>query len=67
MAYKIPTNIILHKSKEVIFYISNEYKNSININLWKKELNLVGYKGMIINSKCIFNRLKDDVYLGDNK
>ena len=67
MAYKIPTNIILHKSKEVIFYISNEYKNSININLWKKELNLVGYKGLIINSKCIFNRLKDDVYLGDNK
>ena len=67
MAYKIPTNIILHKSKEVIFYISNEYKNSININLWKKELNLVGYKGMIINSKCIFNRLKDDVYLGENK
>tara|TARA_Y100001978_G_scaffold183733_1_gene181523 strand:+ start:110 stop:310 length:201 start_codon:yes stop_codon:yes gene_type:complete len=66
MVYKTPPNIILHKSKEVIFYISNEMSNSINIDLWKKDLNLFGYKGMIIRSKCIFNRLKNDNSLGKN-
>ena len=63
MEYKIPPNIILHKSKEVIFYIPNKQKISINIELWKKDLNLVGYKGLVINSKCIFNRIKSDDYL----
>ena len=59
-----PPNIILHKSKEVIFYISNNYKSNINIDLWKKELNLLDYKGLVIHSKCIFNRLKNDNSLG---
>tara|TARA_B100001115_G_scaffold173723_1_gene158098 strand:- start:509 stop:709 length:201 start_codon:yes stop_codon:yes gene_type:complete len=63
MRYKIPQNIILHKSREVIFYISNDNKNHINIDLWTKELNLIGYKGLVINSKCIFNRLKNDASL----
>ena len=67
MGYKTPPNIILHKSKEVIFYISNDYKSIINIDIWIKELNLIGYKGMIINSKCIFNRLKDDVSFNQNQ
>ena len=67
MEYKTPPSIILHNSKEVIFYISNNNKDSINIDLWIKELDLLGYKGLVINSKCIFNRLKDDVYLGENK
>tara|TARA_Y100000589_G_scaffold205362_1_gene193731 strand:+ start:311 stop:526 length:216 start_codon:yes stop_codon:yes gene_type:complete len=66
MEYKTPPNIILHKSKEVIFYISNDYRNRINIDLWKKELNLLGYKALVIHSKCIFNRLKDDACLGNN-
>ena len=66
MAYKIPPNIILHKSKEVIFYISNDYRKSINIDLWTKELNLVGYKGLVISSQCIFNRLRNDASLGNN-
>ena len=66
MAYKIPPNIILHKSKEVIFYISNNYQRPINIDLWKKELNLLNYKGLIIHSKCIFNRLKNDDSLNKN-
>ena len=60
MADKIPPNIILHKSKEVIFYISNDYRSPVNIDLWIKMLNLIEYKGMIIHSKCIFNRLKSD-------
>ena len=66
MAYKTPPNIILHKSKEVIFYISNNYKLPINIDLWTKKLNLSGYKGLVIHSKCIFNRLKNDISLSDN-
>ena len=66
MEYVTPPNIILHKSKEVIFYISSNYNNSINTDLWIKELNLFDYKGMIINSKCIFNRLKNDDSLSKN-
>ena len=60
MEYNTPPNIILHQSKEVIFYISNNYPRPINIDLWKKELNLLDYKGLVIHSKCIFNRLKND-------
>ena len=67
MKYKTPPNIILHKTKEVIFYISSDYRNSINIDLWIKELNLPGYKCLIIHSQCIFNRLKNDDSLGKNK
>tara|TARA_Y100000589_G_C26621465_1_gene414328 strand:- start:36 stop:236 length:201 start_codon:yes stop_codon:yes gene_type:complete len=66
MTDKTPPSIILHKSKEVIFYISNDYKSLININLWTKELNLFGYKGLVIHSKCIFNRLKVDASLANN-
>ena len=66
MEYNTPPNIILHKSKEVIFYISNNYQRPINIDYWKKELNLLNYKGLIIHSKCIFNRLKNDDSLSKN-
>ena len=63
MEYKTPPNIILHKSKEVIFYISNNNRKPITIDLWTKELNLIGYKGLVINSRCTFNRLKNDASL----
>ena len=66
MQYNIPPNIILHKSKEVIFYISKNYQRPINIDLWKKELNLLNYKGLVIHSKCIFNRLNNDDSLRKN-
>ena len=66
MVYNTPPNIILHKSKEVIFYISNNYQRPINIDLWKKELNVLDYKALLIESKCIFNRLKDDDSLSKN-
>ena len=66
MKNSTPPNIILHNSKEVIFYISNNYKSTINIDLWKKELNLLDYKGLVIHSKCIFNRLKNDDSLSKN-
>ena len=63
MAYKTPPKIILHKSKEIIFYISDNNLDPINIDLWKKELNLLGYQELIIHSKCIFKRLKNDLSL----
>ena len=63
MEYNTPPNIILHKSREIIFYVSNNYQRPINIELWKKELNLMDYKGLLIHSKCIFNRLKNDASL----
>ena len=66
MEYNTPPSIILHKSKEIIFYISNNYQRPINIDLWKKELNLLDYKGLVIHSKCIFNRLKNDDSLSKN-
>ena len=65
MECNTPPNIILHKSKEIIFYISN-HQRPINIDLWKKELNLLDYKGLVIHSKCIFNRLKSDDTLSKN-
>ena len=29
------------------------------ITVWLKELNLPDYKGMVMHSKCMFNRLKN--------
>ena len=66
MVINTPPYIILHESKEIIFYISNDYKKPINIDIWTKELNLFGYRGMLIHSKCILNRLKNDASLGLN-
>ena len=66
MEYKTPPHIILQKSKEVIFYISSNNRKPINIDIWKKELNLIDYKGLVIHSKCIFNRLKNDDSLSRN-
>ena len=56
---KTPPHIILKSTKEVIFYLSKEYNSSLDINQWIDNLNLTGYKGMTIKSKCIFNKLKD--------
>ena len=66
MEYKTPPHIILQKNKEVIFYISRNNRKPINIDIWTKELNLIGYKGLVIHSKCIFNRLKNDDSLCKN-
>ena len=59
---KTPPYIILKSTKEVIFYLPTEIHTSKDINLWMKNLNLTDFKGMTINSKCIFNRLKDQQY-----
>jgi len=59
---KTPPYIILKSTKEIIFYLSKEYNSSIDIKIWMDTLNLTGYKGMTIKSKCIFNKLKDQNY-----
>ena len=56
---KIPPHVILKSTKEVIFYLSKECNSDLDIKLWMDNLNLTGYKGMTIKSKCIFNKLKD--------
>ena len=59
---KTPPHIILKSTKEVLFYLPKEYVSSSDIKIWMNNLNLIGYKGMTINSKCVFNRLKDQKY-----
>ena len=56
---KIPPHHVIESSKEVIFYIPKKSHTPQEISVWVKELNLADFKGMVINSKCMFNRLKD--------
>ena len=57
---KVPPHVVMNPTKEVIFYVSNNSYEVKNIHAWLKELNLTDYKGMVIKSKCIFNRLKNE-------
>ena len=59
---KIPPHIIIRSTKEIIFYLPKECYSNKNIELWIEKLDLTDFKGMIISSKCIFNRLKDQKY-----
>ncbi len=59
---KTPPYIIIKSTKEIIFYLSKEYDSNINIQQWMEDLNLKNFKAMTIKSKCIFNRLKDQIY-----
>jgi len=56
---KIPPHLVIETSKEVIFYMPKKPDSAQEISDWLKELNLPDYKGMVINSKCMFNRLKN--------
>ena len=56
---KIPPYLVIDPSKEVIFYIPKQSDDEKNISAWIKELNLADYSGMVINNKCMFNRLKN--------
>ena len=56
---KIPPYLVIEPTKEVIFYMPKKSDAAQEISVWLKELNLPDYKGMIINSKCMFNRLKN--------
>ena len=58
-ASAIPPYVVIDLSKEVIFYIPKDSETMRDIALWKEKLNLTNYKGMVINSKCMFNRLKN--------
>ena len=56
----IPPHFVLDKSKEVIFYLG---KGSVEA---EKEMTAwmidfpSDYKGMVINSACLFKKLKED-------
>ena len=56
---KIPPYLVIKPSKEVIFYMPKKSDAAQEISVWLKELNLPDYKGMVMNSKCMFNRLKN--------
>ena len=56
---KIPPHLVIEPSKEVIFYMPKKSDAAHQISIWLKELNLPDYKGMVMNSKCMFNRLKN--------
>ena len=56
---KIPPHLVIEPSKEVIFYMPKKSDAVQEISIWLKELNLPDYKGMVMNSKCMFNRLKN--------
>ena len=56
---KIPPYLVIEPSKEVIFYMPKKSDAVKEISVWLKELNLPDYKGMVMNSKCMFNRLKN--------
>ena len=60
ISVKIPPHIIIEPSKEVIFYIRKRTDAAQEISVWVKALNLPNYRGMVIKSKCMFNRLKDE-------
>ena len=56
---KIPPYLVIEPSKEVIFYMPKKSDAAQEISICLKELNLPDYKGMVMNSKCMFNRLKN--------
>ena len=56
---KIPPHHVIEPSKEIIFYMPKKSYAAQEISAWLIELNLPNYRGMVINSKCMFNRLKD--------
>ena len=56
----IPPHLVIEPSKEVIFYMPKKSDAAQDISIWLKELNLTDYKGMVINSKCMFNRLNNN-------
>ena len=55
----IPPHLVIEPSKEVIFYMPKKFDAAQEISIWLKELNLPDHKGMVMNSKCMFNRLKN--------
>ena len=56
---KIPPHLVIEPSKEVIFYMPKKSDAAQEISVWLKELNLPDYKGMVMHSKCMFNRLNN--------
>ena len=56
----IPPHFVLDKSKEVIFYLGKgEGEVEKEMAVWMKGFPS-DYKGMVIQSACIFKRLKEE-------
>ena len=57
---KIPPHFVLDKSKEVIFYLGKKaVEAEKGLPVWMKKFSS-DYKGMIIRSACLFEKLKED-------
>ena len=56
----MPPYFVLHKTKEVIFYIPNGMPTTMGIPTFLKDLGLPDYKGLVIKSKCMFKKLKGE-------
>ena len=56
----IPPHFVLHKSKEVIFYLGKvEVEADEELQAWMKDFPS-DYKGMVMKSACSFKKSKDD-------
>ena len=53
-------HFVLHKSKEVIFYIPNGMPTTMGIPTFLKDLGFPDYKGLVMKSKFMFKKLKDE-------
>ena len=57
---KLPPYVILKSTKEVIFYLSKNDSYKVNLVDLMEKIRLPDYKGMIINSKCIFKKFYEE-------
>ena len=56
----IPQHFVLHKSKEVIFYLRKRaFEAEKELPAWMQKFPSE-YKGMVMNSACLFKKLKED-------
>ena len=56
----IPPHFVLDKSKEVIFYLSKgAVEAEKELPAWMQKFPSE-YKGMVMNSACLFKKLKED-------
>ena len=55
----IPPHFVLDKSKEVIFYlVKGKVEAEKELPVWMQNFP-TGYKGMVMNSACLFKKLKE--------
>ena len=60
MRKPMPPHFVLHKTKEVIFYIPNGMPTTMGIPTFLKDFGFPDYKGLVMKSKCMFKKLKNE-------